>query len=466
MKPLRDQPSADAPPSQGRWLFAIVLAGAVTLGAIVALLGAQGVAAIVLAALVALGAALSLPTLLVVVVSSLLLPLDYMDAFMDSVRGIPAVVIVSILLALSLYTRRKFLEITPLTRSLGVFIALMAISAVATFDITGGIRSVALWGAGLAASAAFVAAAREDGRLQWRLVWLLLALSAAAAATVFVDRLFGVAVWDLIPGYQPVLKTLGGDWVRPSASLGQPLRLGTLNMLGCISGLALIFANKSRAVAALCVLLSASSLFLTAARGSWLGLVIAIAVMVLLTSTAVRKRVLVVLGVATAVGLTLGAVTGALPLAWDRLTGASFDPSSFAQRFSAIDIASDMIRRRPLFGYGFSEYAKAVVDAGLPVPSLENDYIGFALKGGLPVLVAFLLMIVTAIRPALGRCQEPIVLAFLALLAALAVNAATYNMFDWTSMPTIFSLVLAGLWSSLGSPAAVPSVSRSGTRRL
>ena len=192
---------------------------------------------------------------------------------------------------------------------------------------------------------------------------------------------------------------------------------------------------------------SACVLILTAARGSWLGLGVGLLVFLLLVPSKTRRRLLVMLGSAAVLGIIVAVVTGAFGLVVDRLVGSAQDARSLMQRVSALQVAANTFVRRPIFGWGFSNYADAVVRGGLTVPSLENDYVGLALKGGLPVLVAFAATVVVTIRHAWAHRGDVLVLTYFALLAALLVNTATYNVLDWTAMPVIFCLVLAGLWA-------------------
>ncbi len=88
---------------------------------------------------------------------------------------------------------------------------------------------------------------------------------------------------------------------------------------------------------------------------------------------------------------------------WQPLIERLRDPDPWAYRREAMESAVSMVRERPLMGFGLGTFryaypAYAVVDYGVVLNHAHNDWLEFAVEGGLPFAVLLLAAAGFAVR--------------------------------------------------------------------
>src|SRR5262249_7390066 len=102
-----------------------------------------------------------------------------------------------------------------------------------------------------------------------------------------------------------------------------------------------------------------------------------------------------------AFGLCFGAVVG-----WQALWNRMLLPDAFAGRREMLRSTIDMIRERPLTGFGLGTWpvaypAHAYYDDGLFANEAHNDWAQWAAEGGVPFALLLLAVALWSVRPAL-----------------------------------------------------------------
>lgn len=403
-----------------------------------------GIAAIVLAMSLALTMGRS--TLVITTFALLLLiPFDFISTLGESSLGVPVVVVATLGLLPLIGLMRRIGQPPPLFLELAVLVVAISLSAAATRDLTGGARAAALWACGLGWLVAVYAVSREAPETPDMLLVVVMVAAALAGASTVLHQLTGIALWGAIPGYDPPIKT-AGDWLRASAFMGHPLRLGLLSMWGVVIAFAAILTRRPRPLLwAGGGLLCSSALALSAARGSWLAAILGVGLVLALTGAFRDRRILRAVAALAVASVVIAVASGAARFVVERLVGGAVEAGSMEQRLQVVSRSFSLVRARLWFGYGFSDYAAAVVANGLKSPSLENDYIGFLVKGGLAVFGAFVLVLARSMAIAWHHRFDGTVLVYCAIGAATLVNIATFNGLDWTAMPVVVCVLLGGM---------------------
>jgi hypothetical protein len=261
----------------------------------------------------------------------------------------------------------------------------------------------------------------------------------------------------LLPGYQPnELEFTYQAGTRAVGLSGHPLRFGTLTMLAAIFSMAFVLDDRlsrdKRMPYAWALALSLGGLVLSGARGSWLGIGVAI---VLFTFIRIRegagRTVWRIASYGAAAAFLLWA-TGLWRLIDSRLFGAAAHPGSIYQRLLATEGVRYVWSQVPLFGVGFGGAAEMAMRMGLRLLNLENEYLRFFFTAGVAGPICLIVLGVRRIHAAaVLSSQSPLHMAAVCAVPAALVNIGTYNMFSWSMGPPLLA-ALAFLAVPLGKP--------------
>ena len=217
-------------------------------------------------------------------------------------------------------------------------------------------------------------------------VRMLLYVGIFQGAASVAERALGPAAFaSLVPTYAPAFKdfslALGS---RATSLAGHPLRLGALEMSGLIAGIGLMRGThgRDRTAAWVSIGVCALGLLLSGARGAWLGALVGVIALLVITPAAESHKVAFRLGVASVVGWIALDSLGVVGIVQEQLFGSASRPASVAQRIGVLASTSRGLdggrsramdsertwRRFMLRDYRFS--------------NTENEYINFVLSGG------------------------------------------------------------------------------------
>jgi putative inorganic carbon (HCO3(-)) transporter len=338
-------------------------------------------------------------------------------------------------------TAGRPLELGRLPRGAGA--AILGVSAVAGLfaaDVGAAVREMV----NLGLLALFLVAATDalaDSKLRAHRLAVLVGTVAAATGVAAALESLGV-----FPGEFPLTET---SLFRAGGGFGQP------NGLGMFLALGLPFATYvrrtastplGRGVGVVFITVVAAGLLATFSRGSWLAVVVAPSVFLLLGRwrAVLRAWGTTLLLVVLADVLSGGAIR-------DRIAAALVDPSAL-QRLALMSAGGLMFLDRPLTGVGPGGFGEALDVYGSQVaglwdfvPSAHNAYIHMAAEtgvGGLVALVAFLgaagLRLLRRAREAGhgpgAELQETLLWAF--------STAVVLGMFEWFAVHGIVQVVL------------------------
>lgn len=279
------------------------------------------------------------------------------------------------------------------------------------------------------------------------LVRRLVALGAAMATLgiiqfvthqPLVDR---ISIPGLVANHAGFGLTMREGFTRPAGTATHPIEYGAVVTMLLPLALALAMGDRRRsalrrwapvALMGVCVPLSISrSALLASAVGT-------IIMLVSWPRQARRTAIAVLLVGSVVVYLTIPGMLGSL---LGLFTGISGD-SSAQSRTGSYAIAGEFISRSPMFGRGFQTF----------LPSyriLDNQYLGMLIEIGVVGVLAFLVLIVTAMKAARDTrrhaSSETIRQLGQGLLGAVAAGAVTLALFDALSFPMsagMFFLVL------------------------
>ena len=295
----------------------------------------------------------------------------------------------------------------------------------------------------------------QDRSLRRYLLWVL-ALGCAVTT--------GFAIWQF---YHPPVFTPG------MIDLGEEIKtrvVGTFynanfyaEYLVLMAGvvIALLFTERGwgRLLAGAIGVLGVAALFLTYTRGSWIGLVVAVIVFIVLTDI----RYLVLLP-AAAIGVVV-----ALPGVLTRLTASEANDSSASFRLGLWKVAGEAIRRYPALGVGVGDFLKAYREVVTTRPEFYVGYLGFgahnayfALAAEIGVIggLSFLVLTVTYATRGLfvaTRADVDPEVKYTALglsvgLIGFVANTFTSNTFQHPQA-ALFFWILSGIVAGVGSRA-------------
>lgn len=424
------------------------IALAIFLGAAVAALTEVTVAAVGLAALTLVAAVLPERQLLPVTLAVMLLvPFDNLSVLRGEARAEVAGAFLLVAGGASLlHWKRQRLTPGHGRARVAYFIWIVTLFALLAIQRDVGVLRVAgIWIIALGMYVWVCALPDDIGGRTRDIATVIGVVGAIEGLAVLADRLTDSTLLARLPGYVPTVLAFGENFgLRASGLAGHPLRLGTLCMLAVIicTGMAMDAAEPWPRIWWIALgLFSLAGLLLSGARGAWVGLACAFAVVAVSrawSGEAARRP-------ATSVGLaaTIAATWFAFrDLIADRL--ADVGSEAVTQRIGVIDALSGL-SRFPLLGAGFSGYATVLYSVGLRYSSVENEYLLSFLSGGAILVSALLWLVVDTLLLVRKALVRPGSTVFAAMAIAMIVNIATYNSFSGTTGPALFSVVLASL---------------------
>lgn len=252
--------------------------------------------------------------------------------------------------------------------------------------------------------------------------------------------------------------------------------LGGIMVLSVGVGIGLMLGQRSKmlkAAAAICTVICLVGAVYTYTRASW----IAIAIVLTLTAALVKKSPKTIIATVL-VGAAFFAVLG--PTVAHRLSTLSFSRSerSLHERVNYYTAAWNIFRDHPVFGLGWGchyRISDILINQGLEVPqpqlsaqkfrstppqeaTVHSAYLQMLVKGGLAVLVTFLLFIFSWARttyratrlPNLTPFERNSIIALGAGLVAYMAHSAIENFFQWPVMAQSFWMLM-GLTTALAS---------------
>lgn len=231
-------------------------------------------------------------------------------------------------------------------------------------------------------------------------------------------------------------------------------------LLLCAGVLVALFLTEEGRARELVLLIGfsvAGALFLTYTRGSWLGLVIGMLVLIIV----VDMRLLVPLAIAAMAGVLL------VPGVARRLVASKANDASANFRLGLWQVAGEAIRRKPFFGYGAGDFLGAYRDVILTRPDLYAGYLQFGahdsyfelaaetgILGGLSFFIVTVIFatrgIYVATRAGIDRETKMLSIGLSVGLVGLVANTFTSNTFQHPQ-PAVFFWIISGIVAALGA---------------
>jgi O-antigen ligase len=277
-----------------------------------------------------------------------------------------------------------------------------------------------------------------------RLRWSFLAY----VASIGLGSLYCIWEWQKSMaiygiGYRPGYVTGDANYFTASAIIGLLLGIGFLSKRN---------NRLERWFAAGCIVVSAIAIMLTASRGGFLGLVGAFLFLVFRSQHRIRNLFVVLLF--AAVAFTVAPQSPLKRL----LNPASDDVSAARSRLTTWDLGLRMIRENPLTGIGLGNFKVAEKAYGSDETHIaHNTYIEVGAEMGLPALLVFLALMVSAwislerSRREARRLQIPFLY--------YAINSLQAGMFGFGIAIFFLSAEFVKvLWFSIFIAAALPQV--------
>jgi O-antigen ligase len=149
-----------------------------------------------------------------------------------------------------------------------------------------------------------------------------------------------------------------------------------------------------------------------------------------------------VLGGSLAVAAILTAVVG-----WETIWNRLQEPNPYAFRAELVRSSMEMIRDRPVTGFGLGTWADAYpayahFDDGRFVNQAHNDWIQWAAEGGLPFFAVIVGIVILSVRPAVRSLWG------LGMLAVFAHCLLDYPMQQRPALATFFFAMLGAVFAA------------------
>jgi hypothetical protein len=399
----------------------------------------------------------------------LLVPFDQIVPFAEDRRGFPILALASVLFVSALLRNR-----IRVLRGSEWWLVVLVVAYLASYALhaSGGeLRGSMYW---VAAALVFLWLAslgrRDVGGVRAGIEWAIVLAGALTGGVGVLERAGLIDVTDWFQLYEPAAdvfsEVLG---VRATGLSGHALRLGSVTMLSCgviaarfISG---TLSKRTRIIWLISLACSGTGLIASGARGSWLALGISVLAgsVILRSSPTVRGQLGARLGVLAAVTVGALAVSGLGVLIRERLVGSAMTPMSWHQRTTALQSVGDAIGHLPLIGVGHGGIAAFLLQWGLILPQLENEYLIALIAGGPMFLVVWIVWTIGILRRGIDLTKERGDATYVSLPLMLLLNLGTYNFLSWSSGAPILAvvsyLVLADADSKLGFPGMASDAS-------
>ncbi len=309
---------------------------------------------------------------------------------------------------------------------------------------------------------------------------------AALIACLLLQAVYGLLQYAV--GFQFGLTVLGESKVleesiggasrrRIGAMLGHPNIFSGFLAMALPVAIALLFTRLRpalRAVCALASLLGASCLVLTLSRNGWLAFAVALLCLLVLVWMHARLRARTILLRTALVATVLVIGIAAAPRILERIRHS--DPTSVSARWELNAIALQMIRDKPVFGFGKNATAYAMVsdpryhlrvkELSLDpeiIPPIHNIYLQQWVEQGTVGLLVFVAMLVSVLRVGVAnlRLRDETMYSMNAGLLAGIVAILVHGLADWpfwwnglTRMFWLYAALLVAIhyWMRRGEP--------------
>lgn len=304
-----------------------------------------------------------------------------------------------------------------------------------------------------------------------KLMSLLTLFGTLIALHAIVEALTGVFLFATVSNQNGLITKgayfgiKGTNIVRSGSFLGNPNSAGEFfTVLFFVALTAALSSTSVRSrllhgLGAACILLGT---FFSYSTTSWIATAGGIFVFIILIGS-MRIRLffgLALVGIAALVWLVF-------PVQLSALISHALHPTGLTGRFGAWKTALNVIQARPFTGIGLGvgqSYIQGVAPyradpTAHPLTHPQNSYLEFAVLGGLPVLVVFLVLLGASVRRIwrnyriLAREQRMVICGVLAVVAAVSINALADA--AWTLPPLV-----GILWLLLGASSSYRPVSK------
>jgi putative inorganic carbon (HCO3(-)) transporter len=235
--------------------------------------------------------------------------------------------------------------------------------------------------------------------------WLMVGLTIQGGLGL-MQRILGRSLGLVFLGEHQT--SLWYELARVRGTLGFPNQFGAYLILLIPLGASLFIFTKNwllRLFYGTAVGLGLMSLFFTLSRSSWLGIVCAIVVMMIVLITRQRLQ-------GNVVGWMVVVAVGVLIIAysfWDLIQLRFATGGSGEYRMLMINIAMPIILTHPILGVGLANYAYYSYSQFQFWKPVHNEYLRFAAETGIPGLIFFLLFLFYVFREAFRgvRLKDP-----------------------------------------------------------
>jgi len=251
----------------------------------------------------------------------------------------------------------------------------------------------------------------RDRRALMAAVGVVAGISVVLSIISIREQLTGYATFSPIPYswlYEMNLR-------RVLSVFGSPAAMSTVLAIPLpflLYGLAQSDTPARRLALGVALLVTLAGVFFVYVRSGWLGALLGIIATIAL-GPKIRRTLLpaVPVAVLSALGLSMAALVDPSVI---QKRIASEGPIEY--RVKALQVGSDLFRRSPILGYGFSNYGTAAAEFGWnpermrirgEVPSPHNSYLDVLVSGGLLALIPYLAVFATLAWRALSFWRMP-----------------------------------------------------------
>lgn len=256
-------------------------------------------------------------------------------------------------------------------------------------------------------------------------IWIVLAAVLAAALVVSVQTMLPILQGS---NDATTLSRATGNLIDPNLFAGY---------LVLVIPLALAFGVAMRwrwapVLSAVTMLIFGAALVATLSRGGWLGLVAAVATMVLLLPG--RRRLLLVVAGGAIVVLLVGGLAGPVAARLGASAGAS-PLQTFADRIPIWSAAVSMFLQHPVFGIGLNNFGNYVGSNGpsLDVNQAHDLFLNIAAERGLIGLITFGIFFAALFRTSISGVRRAPDMSYRVLAAGVTASFAGFladSLFD------------------------------------
>ncbi len=269
---------------------------------------------------------------------------------------------------------------------------------------------------------------------------------------------FGGVLALVLMGADAYLKAPGN---RVGYFVGYPITYGAL-MVGLLPSALLFAYRRSRLLAAILAVASASLLIFSGSRSSWVAVTGVLLVVALLYARAGNYRALRAIGAIVVILAVVIVSSGSLHRIVEQKVNSSVSTSqSVTHRKWSYGYAIQAIGQRPVFGAQTPGFSAEQSENQTNIGAIDNGYLSISVDMGLVGLIAVLIPIAVGLR-VIARCLRlgitpPYELALALGILGIAIVTAFYDSFYWAQIDLLLA-AMGGLLSTridrLARPAA------------